>query len=99
MLPLLRFSAAIDRVNERIGWVANLLVLICCLVSAGNAMSRYAFSVSSNGWLEAQWYMFAVIVMFGASYTLKRNEHVRVDIFYMLMSERQQHWLDLVGGI
>jgi TRAP-type mannitol/chloroaromatic compound transport system permease small subunit len=81
MRSLLRLSALIDWVNEKAGAAANLLVLVAVLVSAGNAMSRYAFSLSSNGWLEAQWYMFAVIVMFGASYTLKRNEHVRVEIF------------------
>jgi TRAP-type mannitol/chloroaromatic compound transport system permease small subunit len=96
---LLKLSEFIDRVNERIGAFANLLVLISCLVSAGNAMVRYAFNVSSNGWLEAQWYMFAVMVMLGASYTLKRNEHVRVDILYMLMSERAHLWLDLICGL
>jgi TRAP-type mannitol/chloroaromatic compound transport system permease small subunit len=60
---------------------------------------RYAFSYSSNGWLEAQWYMFAVIVMFGASYTFKRNEHVRVEIIYLMLSERGQLWLDLIGTL
>jgi hypothetical protein len=60
--------------------VCNLLVLLACVVSAGNAMVRYAFDTSSNSWLELQWYMFAVMVMFGASYTLKRNEHVRVEM-------------------
>jgi TRAP-type mannitol/chloroaromatic compound transport system permease small subunit len=67
MRPLLALSTAIDQLNEKIGYVCNLLILIACLVSAGNAMIRYAFSYSSNGWLEAQWYMFAIIVMFGSS--------------------------------
>jgi len=96
---LLLLSEFIDRINEKIGVFANLLVLLSCLVSAGNAMVRYAFNVSSNGWLEAQWYMFAVMVMLGASYTLKRNEHVRVDILYMMMSERAHLWLDLICGL
>jgi TRAP-type mannitol/chloroaromatic compound transport system permease small subunit len=96
---LLRISGAIDRLNERLGTLANILVLACCLVSAANAMIRYAFDYSSNGWLEAQWYMFAVIVMFGAAYTLKRNEHVRVEIFYLYLSERGQYWLDLIGAL
>lgn len=99
MRPLLRVSELIDRVNQKIGSVCNLLVLLSCVVSAGNAMSRYAFSLSSNGWLEVQWYMFAVMVMFGASYTLRRNEHVRVEIFYLYLNERGQHWLDLIGAI
>ena len=97
MRLLLAFSTAIDRLNEKFGFVCNLLVLFACLVSAGNAMIRYAFGYSSNSWLELQWYMFAVLVMFGASYTLKRNEHVRVEIFYLFLSERGQIWLDLVG--
>jgi TRAP-type mannitol/chloroaromatic compound transport system permease small subunit len=95
----LRVSSAIDWVNGQLGALCNVLVLLSCLVSAGNAMVRYAFDVSSNGWLEAQWYMFAVMVMFGASYTLRRNEHVRVEIFYLYLTERGQLWLDLIGAI
>ena len=96
MRKLLAISTAIDWLNAKVGTVANFLILLSCLVSAGNAMSRYAFSLSSNAWLEAQWYMFAVVVMFGAAYTLRRNEHVRVEIFYLLLSERGQEWLDLI---
>src|SRR5215469_10660949 len=96
---LLAVSSFIDWINEKIGLVTNFLVLLACVVSAGNAMSRYAFNLSSNAWLEVQWYMFAVIVMFGASYTLRRNEHVRVEIFYLMLSERGQLWLDLICTI
>jgi TRAP-type mannitol/chloroaromatic compound transport system permease small subunit len=99
MRPLLALSVAIDKLNEKIGYICNLLVLLACLVSAGNAMIRYAFSYSSNGWLELQWYMFAIIVMFGSSYTFKRNEHVRVEIFYLFLSERGQLWLDTIGTL
>jgi len=94
---LLTLSRAIDAMNERLGWFANALVLLACLISAGNAMSRYAFDLSSNAWLEIQWYLFAAMVMLGASYTLKMNEHVRVDILYLHLSERGKEWLDLVG--
>jgi TRAP-type mannitol/chloroaromatic compound transport system permease small subunit len=93
---LLKLSGVIDRINEKIGFVANLLILLSCIISAGNAMTRYAFNLSSNGWLEVQWYMFALVVMYGASYTFKRNEHVRVEIFYLMLSERGQLWLDLI---
>src|SRR6201984_523828 len=99
MRPLLALSNAIDLINEKIGYVCNLLVLASCVVSAANAMIRYAFGYSSNGWLELQWYMFAILVMFGASYTFKRNEHVRVEIFYLFLSERGQIWLDLIGTL
>ena len=73
MRLLLSFSALVDALNEKIGNVCNWLVLLACIVSAGNAMVRYAYDMSSNAWLEIQWYMFAVIVMLGASYTMKRN--------------------------
>ena len=99
MRPFLAISRTIDQLNEKIGYVCNVLILLACLVSAVNAMIRYAFSMSSNGWLELQWYMFAIVVMFGASYTFKRNEHVRVEIFYLFLSERGQLWLDLIGTL
>ncbi len=97
--PLLKFSAVVDWVNEKIGKICDWLILIACIVSGGNAMVRYAYDTSSNAWLEIQWYMFAVIVMFGASYTLKKNEHVRVDICYMMLNDRQQTWVDILGTI
>ena len=99
MDAFLRISRAIDALNERIGRACNWLVLWACVVSAGNAMIRYTYDVSSNAWLELQWYMFAVIVMCGAAYTLKKNEHVRVDICYMLLSPRGQLWVDVLGII
>ena len=99
MRLLLSFSALIDALNEKIGNFCNWLVLLACIVSAGNAMVRYAYDTSSNAWLEIQWYMFAVIVMLGASYTMKRNEHVRVDIFYMTLTRRGQLWVDILGTL
>lgn len=96
---LLKFSGLIDWVNEKLSRLANICVLLSCLVSAINAMIRYAFDMSSNAWLELQWYMFAVVVMLGASYTLQKNEHVRVDVIYMGLSERKRLWVDLLGGV
>ena len=94
---LIQISKLIDALNDRLGVAANWMVLAACLISAGNAMSRYAFDLSSNAWLEVQWYLFAAIVMFGASHTLRKNEHVRVDILYTHLSERGKEWLDLIG--
>jgi len=94
---LLTLSGRIDALNARLGAAANWCVLIACLLCAGNAVSRYAFDLSSNAWLEAQWYLFAFIVMIGASHTLARNEHVRVDLVYSHVGERTQAWIDLVG--
>ena len=95
----LALSRGIDALNEKLGWVADWLVLLSCLISAGNAFSRYAFSISSNAWLEIQWYMFGALVLLGASYTLKKNEHVRVDIVYSNISTRKQIWVDIIGAI
>jgi len=97
MSALLAVSAGIDRLNDRFGTIANWLVLLAVLVSAGNACMRYAFSMSSNGWIEIQWYMFAGVVMLGASYTLKVNEHVRVDLVYANAGERGRLWIDILG--
>lgn len=99
MRALLALSRAIDWLNEQIGIVANWLVLWAALISAGNAASRYLFSISSNGWLEIQWYMFAGMVLLGAPYTLKMNEHVRVDLLYNIVSERTRIWIDIIGGL
>jgi len=96
---LLKFSRAIDAVNEKFGVVANWLVLLCCLVSAGNAFVRYLLGESSNSWLEIQWYMFAGMVLLGGPYTLKVNEHVRVDLIYGMVSERTRLWIDILGGV
>ena len=99
MRPLLALSNAIDLLNQRLGGICNFLILAACVVSAANAMIRYAFGYSSNSWLELQWYMFAIVIMFGASYTFKKNEHVRVEIIYLMLSERAQLWLDMIGTL
>ena len=79
---LLRLAGAIDGISRFFAWIAAWLVLLSCLISAGNAVSRYLFSLSSNAWLEIQWQMFAGIFLLGAAYVLKLNEHVRVDLLY-----------------
>jgi TRAP-type mannitol/chloroaromatic compound transport system permease small subunit len=99
MRGLLKLSGMIDWLNTQFGVVANYLVLFACLISAGNAGSRYLFNMSSNGWLEIQWYLFAGMVMLGGPYTLKMNEHVRVDLFYGMASERTRIWIDIIGGL
>ena len=97
MNALLRLAAAIDTLNDRLGTLAAAMVLAACLASAANAALRYAFDLSSNAWLEAQWYLFAGAVMLGAARPLRLNEHVRVDILYLRLGERGREWLDLAG--
>lgn len=97
MQSLLQLSTGIDVVNRWIAWIASACVLLACLVSAGNAGLRYAFSLGSNAWLELQWYLFAYMVMLGAAFVLKANEHVRVDLLYGPLSTRGKIWVDLTG--
>lgn len=94
---LLRASLrGVDALSSGAAWLATWAVLLACLVSAGNAITRYTFDIGSNAWLEMQWYLFAVIVLFGASKTLRLNGHVRVDVLYGMLTPRRQVWLDLV---
>ena len=99
MKALLRLCGAIDAMNERFGRLANWMVLAACVISAGNAGARYALNLGSNAWLEIQWYLFGALVMIGAPYTLKVNEHVRVDVIYGSLPTRAQLWIDIIGGL
>lgn len=99
MGPFLAFSRAMDKVSGAFGRVADVMVFAACAISAGNALMRYSVNYSSNAWLEVQWYLFAGIVMLGASYTLVRNEHVRVDLVYGSLGQRGKLWVDVFGLI
>ncbi len=94
---LLAVSRGIDRASRAFGLVAEWLVLAACLISAGNATIRYLFSYSSNAYLEIQWYLFGALVFLGASYTLRENGHVRVDLVYSWVSERTRLRIDAIG--
>jgi TRAP-type mannitol/chloroaromatic compound transport system permease small subunit len=95
----LALSNLIDKINEWIGKIVGWLILIAILVSAGNATIRKLFNTSSNAWLELQWYLFGAAFLLAAAYTLKQNEHIRIDIVYGIWSRRTQHWIDLLGHI
>lgn len=126
--PLLAVSRRIDAFSGGLGVIADWLVLLACLLSAGNAIVRYSLSPIrdaladpslsmlhpflrllmpaidsyghvANSFLEAQWYMFAGMVLLGGAYTMRVNEHVRVDLLYGIYSDRVRHWVDFLGGI
>ena len=99
MRGLLALSRAIDALNERIGNLVYWLVLVMVLVSAGNATTRYALSISSNAWLELQWYLFAAVFLLCAGYTLLHNEHIRIDVVSSRLSRRTQIWIDVFGTL
>lgn len=99
MTGLLALSRGIDRATEWIGRSVIWLILAAIGVSAANAVIRKAFSTSSNAWLELQWYLYGGAFMLAAAYTLKHNEHIRIDILYASRSRRTQHWIDLLGHL
>ena len=99
MGALVRFSRLVDALNERIGKAVYWLVLLMVLVSAGNAIIRKVFNMSSNAWLELQWYLFSAVFLLCAGYTLLRNEHVRIDVIAGRFSPRGQAWIDIFGTV
>lgn len=90
-------SRLIDSVNEKIAGLVSWALLAAVVICAGNAMVRYLFNYSSNAWLEIQWYLFGAVFLLAAAYTLKRDEHVRVDVVVGRFSRRTQVWIDLFG--
>ena len=99
MKLLLAISHAIDALNERVGRLVLWLVLVMVLVSSGNAISRYAFNLSSNAWLELQWYLFAAVFLLCSGYTLLHNEHIRIDVVSSRFSRRTRVWIDIFGTL
>lgn len=97
-----RFADFVDALNERIGRLASWLVLAVVLLGAWNALARYiarftGLAISSNAYLELQWYLFSAIFLLGGAYTLKRNEHVRVDVLQARFSPRTRLKIDIIG--
>ncbi len=99
MKILLVISRAIDSLNAKIGQALIWLVLVMVLISAGNATSRYLFSASSNAWLELQWYLFSVVFLLCAGYTLLSDEHIRIDVISSHLSRRARTWIDILGTV
>jgi TRAP-type mannitol/chloroaromatic compound transport system permease small subunit len=99
MKILLSYVRLIDWISDKLGKLAAYLIMLSCFISAGNAVIRYAFDISSNGWLEIQWYLFGAAVMLASAHVLKLNEHVRVDVLYGQFRTHAQVWVDIFGLI
>jgi TRAP-type mannitol/chloroaromatic compound transport system permease small subunit len=99
MKSLIAFARLVDRVNQRVGSLVYWLVLAAVLLSAGNALVRYTFNMSSNAWLEIQWYLFSAVFLLAAGYTLLHNQHVRIDIIIGQFPKRTQVWIDVFGTV
>jgi TRAP-type mannitol/chloroaromatic compound transport system permease small subunit len=94
---LLSLSRLIDKISTGVGKFTMWLILATTLISAGNALVRKAFNMSSNGLLEIQWYLFAAVFMLGAGYGFLRNSHVRIDFISTKLSARARNWIDILG--
>jgi len=94
---LISLSKLIDALNEKIGHAISWALLVAVLICSVNAIIRYIFNISSNSWLEIQWYLFSAMFLLATSYTLRRNEHVRIDVVAGRFSKRTQVWIDLFG--
>ena len=101
---LLRIARWIDRISEWIGQFTFILSLIMVAVGAYNAITRYlgrfiGMNLSSNVYIEVQWYLFSLVFLLGAAYVLKQGAHVRVDILYNRLSYRGRAWIDFFGSL
>ena len=99
MKLMLAMAQAIDAFNDRAGKLTHWLILVAVLISAGNAVTRYSLDMSSNAWLEVQWYLFSAVFLFCAGYTLLHNQHVRIDIVSGRFSRRVQTWIEIFGTV
>lgn len=102
MRLFVRISDAIDAMSDRIGGLVGWLTLAMILLGAFNAVARYLgksidLNLSSNAYIEGQWYLFSAIFLLGAAHTLQKDQHVRVDVLYGRLSARSKAWLDAVG--
>ena len=94
---LLSFGRMIDAVNIKVGQAVGWLLLLAVVICSVNALIRYTFHIGSNAWLEIQWYLFGAVFLLASAYTLRRNEHVRIDVIVSRFSKRTQAWIDLFG--
>lgn len=99
MRSLFLLSRSIDTLNRWVGKSVAWIILVVVLVSSLNAVFRKFFGLSSNAWLEMQWYLFGAIFLLAAGYTLLNNEHVRVDVLASRWSERTQVKVDVFGTL
>ncbi len=99
MKQLLSLARLIDAFNEGIGKAAAWLVLVAVLVSTLNALARYALNIGSNAFLELQWYLYSAVFLLGAAWTLRRNEHIRIDVVVGRFSPKVHAWIDILGGV
>lgn len=98
----IRIAHGIDRFSEYTGRLVYWLTLAMVLIGSYNAIARYTerytgLGLSSNTWIELQWYLFSLVFLLGTAYGLKHDVHVRVDVLYERLSRRGRAWINLLG--
>ncbi|MGF1489249.1 MAG: TRAP transporter small permease subunit [Prochloraceae cyanobacterium] len=104
MEKLLKIATTIDKINEAIGKIAYWFVLLMVIIGVWNVIGRYLgrwlqIKLTSNAFLDLQSYLFALVFLLGAAYSLKHNEHVRVDLFYKDLNRQQKALANFIGTI
>lgn len=87
----------IDRFSEATGKAVSWLTLVMVVVTFTIVVMRYVFDAGLIWLQESVIWLHAAVFMLGAAYTLKHDEHVRVDVFYRTGSARHKAWVDLLG--
>jgi TRAP-type mannitol/chloroaromatic compound transport system permease small subunit len=94
---LLAFSRRIDRLTGSIGHTVSWLIVAAVLISAANAIVRKVFDTGSNAALEVQWWLYAMVFLLAAPWTLRDNEHIRIDVVSSRLSQSARNWIDIIG--
>jgi TRAP-type mannitol/chloroaromatic compound transport system permease small subunit len=89
----------IDSLNERIGHIVSWLTTVLVIVVCYDVFTRYLLRKTSIAVQELEWHLFAVVFLIGSAYTLRHDRHVRVDVLYGRLNERQRAWINLIGGV
>ncbi len=89
----------INKTIHYLGVICSILLILLLINVFYDVIMRYVFNDSSIALQELEWHLFSVIVLFGMSYTLKEDAHVRVDIFYEKLTLRKQALINIIGAL
>lgn len=93
------YIQSVNQFNEVVGKGISWLVVFLIAVMCVDVLRRYLFNMTTVAFIELEWYSFSIIFLLSAGYTFKNDKHVRVDVFYARLSEKQKAWVDLLGGL
>ncbi len=89
----------IEHFVARVGKCSSWLCFVLIFIISGDVMMRYIWSTSPNWLIELEWHIFSLIFLFGCSYALQKDKHVRVDVFYTKWSQKTKAWVNVIGTV